>query len=164
VKEVREEMAAEISNLIKEVKNKHGLEFISNKKIENYIQLSSICEEIKKQKEKAYEELNESERIEALHAFYKTEKLEIPEFLPVRDVAEFLGVTPQMVRRYCQDGKIVAHQRFEGSGQWNIPTQQFEKDPLWMEFIKEKIKMRENNIRTTELMLEMLSEEDEKDK
>ncbi|SFE59728.1 helix-turn-helix domain-containing protein [Alteribacillus iranensis] len=159
---MNKKMATDINNLLENIDRNSP--HTSSEKVKEYMTLTYLAEEINKRKVKAYKELNESERVELIHALYESEKIDVPEFLPVSDVAEFLGVSPQMVRRYCQEEKIIAHQPVTGAGHWKIPTHQFETDPRWYDFIREKMAARNNDVQTAEMMLDILNEDDEEGK
>jgi predicted transcriptional regulator len=84
----------------------------------------------------------------------------IPEHLTVRDVALLLEVTPQMVRRYCAEGKIDARQRLEDSGNCIIPTSQFLNHPNFTKFVRKREKIKIQSSKIAEMMLEYLEEEE----
>jgi len=160
--EVNEEMAMEMMDVIK------GIDLGSVKgksrgdKIAKYVQISLISEELKQKREEIFELLNEEEKREATSVYYEIRGIDTPEYLSVRDVAEFLNVSPQMVRRYAAEGKIGATQRLDvGRTQWLIPSIQFINDPKWKTFVEDKLQVRQNNMDTAETMLKLLAEEDE---
>jgi predicted transcriptional regulator len=124
----------------------------------HYVELIRLSFELEKQKEKMYRELNEQEKEEVRNVLKQIMESVIPEHLTVRDVALLLEVTPQMVRRYCAEGKIDAHQRLEGSGKWIIPTAQFLNHPNWAKFIRKKEKVKNQSINIAKKMLEYLEE------
>ncbi|MGE7843199.1 helix-turn-helix domain-containing protein [Lysinibacillus sp. NPDC093712] len=60
----------------------------------------------------------------------------IPKKIGVSDAAKILGVSPQMIRRHCANGKLSAQQTFEGSGKWTISVdEKITTAPYWNEFI-----------------------------
>jgi S-adenosylmethionine:tRNA-ribosyltransferase-isomerase (queuine synthetase) len=125
-----------------------------------YLELVRLSLELEKQKEKMYLALNEQEKEEVQNVLSQITEPTIPEYLTVRDVALLLDVTPQMVRRYCAEGKIDAYQRLEGSGKWTIPTAQFLHHPSWPAFLRKRQKIKNQSINIAEKMLEYLGEEE----
>ncbi|QSB49351.1 helix-turn-helix domain-containing protein [Parageobacillus toebii] len=125
-----------------------------------YLELVRLSLELEKQKEKMYLALNEQEKEEVQNVLSQITEPTIPEYLTVRDVALLLDVTPQMVRRYCAEGKIDAYQRLEGSGKWTIPTAQFLHHPNWPAFLRKRQKVKNQSINIAEKMLEYLEEEE----
>ncbi|KYD32968.1 helix-turn-helix domain-containing protein [Parageobacillus toebii] len=125
-----------------------------------YLELVRLSLELEKQKEKMYLALNEQEKEEVQNVLSQITEPTIPEYLTVRDVALLLDVTPQMVRRYCAEGKIDAYQRLEGSGKWIIPTAQFLHHPNWSAFLRKRQKVKNQSINIAEKMLEYLEEEE----
>ncbi|WAH37732.1 helix-turn-helix domain-containing protein [Alicyclobacillus dauci] len=62
--------------------------------------------------------------------FDGTIDVELPEFLSTKTVSEILGITPQMVRRYCQSKEIKATRTMGLGGDWRIETKDFiQQDP-----------------------------------
>jgi hypothetical protein len=158
---VNEEMATEIAgnlyDAIKKVRVPNEEEI--SEKAKRYVTLLRMQMELEKQKEQLYLELNELEKQEATNVLKDTTTEDLPEYLPVRDVAEILEVTPQMVRRYCIDGKIDARQRIEGSGKWLIPTKQFITHPNWNKYMDKKNKIKKQSVNIANKMLQYLEED-----
>lgn len=128
-----------------------------SERVEHYVTIQRLQMELEKQKEQIYLDLNESEKQEVSDLLRKT--VEFPEHLSVRDVAEILKVTPQMVRRYCTEGKIDARQRIEGSGKWIIPTGQFITHPNWNKYVQKRSKIKEQSINIASKMMKYLDED-----
>lgn len=128
-----------------------------SERVKYFVTIQRMQMELEKQKEQIYLELNEHEKQEANDLLRKT--AEFAEYLPVRDVAEILEVTPQMVRRYCAEGKIEARQRIEGSGKWLIPTEQFIAHPNWNKYIQKKNKIKKQSVNIANKMLQYLDED-----
>ncbi|MHB1629826.1 MAG: helix-turn-helix domain-containing protein [Bacilli bacterium] len=57
------------------------------------------------------------------------DKTEEPEYLSTLEVAKFLDISPQMVRRYCQDGSIKAWRTLGDRGEWRIDMAQYRDHP-----------------------------------
>ncbi|MHB1682102.1 MAG: helix-turn-helix domain-containing protein [Bacilli bacterium] len=57
------------------------------------------------------------------------DKTEEPEYLSTLEVAKFLAISPQMVRRYCQDGSIKAWRTLGDRGEWRIDMAQYRDHP-----------------------------------
>ncbi len=151
VKGVDEEMDLILDNIDINPKEE---EKVTSIKVKRYIKLMGLAE-------KLYSELNDEEKEEAINFFKKIHSSEIPEYLSVREVAQLLEVTPQMVRRYCAEEKIKAFQRLEGSGSWLIESTQFLNHPGWPKFFKSKEKAKDNSVYVAEKMLDYLSEDEE---
>lgn len=153
-------MTLEIASIIDSIK-KIGKEPATNaEKIKTYMVIAKICEELEKQRQIILEGLDVDIREELLKSEQGPEVFEIPENLSVNHVSELLNISPQMVRCYCTEGKIEAHQNLEGGGKWKIPTVQFMNHPNWDNFIHDKKNMNKNNLRTADIMLKMLARED----
>ncbi|GEN35944.1 helix-turn-helix domain-containing protein [Aneurinibacillus danicus] len=79
-----------------------------------------------------------------------------PEFLSPGEVADLLGITPQMVRRYCKEGAIPAYRTLGNRGSWRIDTKHFfAKYPDKRDLFRERI--QEDKRRTKEV-IEALNE------
>lgn len=130
-----------------------------SEKAKRYVTILRMQMELEKQKEQIYLELNEQEKQEANNILRKS--IDYPEYLSVRDVSDILEVTPQMVRRYCADGRIEARQRIEGSGKWLIPTDQFLTHPNWSNYIQNRNKHQKQSINIASKMLQYLEEDTE---
>lgn len=152
-------MAAEIiENLVDSVNDINiPAESNTSDNVKRYITILQIQKELEKQKEKVFLELNDSEKKEADN--YLNKKVQIPSYLSVRDVAQILEVTPQMVRRYCGNGKIAARQRMEGSGKWLIPADQFITHPNWNKFMEKKNTIKKQSIKIAQKMVEYIEED-----
>jgi predicted transcriptional regulator len=125
-----------------------------------YVELVRLSLELEKHKEKIYQNLNEQDKENVQKILNKIDDPVIPQHLTVRDVALLLEVTPQMVRRYCTDGKIDARQRLEDSGKWIIPTSQFLNHPNFSKFVWKREKIKNQSSKIAEKMLEYLDEEE----
>ena len=132
-----------------------------SEKAKLYVTILRMQIELEKQKEQIYLELNEFEKQEANNILKESVTEDFPEYLPVRDVAEILGVTPQMVRRYCADGRIDARQRIEGSGKWLIPTKQFVTHPNWNKYIQRSNKIKKQSVNIAKKIVQYLEEDED---
>jgi hypothetical protein len=158
---VNEEMATElVGNLYDTISKFEVLnETDISENAKRYVAILRMQMELDKQKELIYLELDDYEKEEANNVLKKETTLDIPEFLPVRDVAQILDVTPQMVRRYCANGQIDARQRMEGSGTWFIPTEQFINHPNWTKFIQKQERQKRQSLNIADKMLRYLEED-----
>lgn len=156
---MKDEMATEIlDNLYDTIRTMNvSDEDEKSEKVKQYIAILLIQKELERLIERIYLELDEDEKEEINKFFGVT--LEYPEYLPVRDVAEILEVTPQMVRRYCADGKIIARQRLKGSGTWLIPSEQFITHPNWKKYVEKKKEFKKQSTNIAEKMLQYLDED-----
>jgi hypothetical protein len=155
VKGVKKKLAIQTGSLFKNMTDAIGKmnEKAINVNVKRYVQMIHQSIEIEKEREMLYMELSEEEKREAEHLLKDLFQSELPEFMPVSEVAQMLNVTPQMVRRYCAEGKIIAKQRLENSGQWLIPTEQFVTRPEFFKYLKDKEMNRIKSIKAAELML-----------
>ena len=131
---------------------------ITSQKAKDYVKITKLHEELEREKERLYQELNEAERKEAFEALSK--QFNIPKYLTVRDASEILGITPQMVRRHCADGKLTAHQTLEGSGKWRIDADQFMDKPNWDKFIEKRARIKKQSKNIAKKVLEYLEEDE----
>jgi excisionase family DNA binding protein len=115
-----------------------------------------LQEELEREKERLFLGLTPREKREVFRVLSK--QYNIPEFITVKDVSEFLGITPQMVRRHCSDGRIKALQTLEGSGKWRIQSEQFMDHPDWDKFLEKRGKIKKQSINIAEKMMEYLDD------
>ncbi|KAF6512414.1 hypothetical protein TGS27_0793 [Geobacillus stearothermophilus] len=108
--------------------------------------------ELEKRKKEIYSNLSDQEKQSVRHILTEMAEQTIPDDLHVRDVALLLDVTPQMVRRYCAEGKIEAYQRLGDSGKWIIPAAQFFHHPNWPSFLQMREQLKSQSIRIAEKM------------
>ncbi|WP_144462987.1 helix-turn-helix domain-containing protein [Siminovitchia fortis] len=127
----------------------------------HYVHLLHQSIEIEQENEMFYLELNNDEKNEVEHVLEDIFRTRLPEYLPVTEVAQILNVTPQMVRRYCAEGKIQAKQRSENSGKWLIPTEQFLAKPEFAKYLKQKELNRMQSMKAIDLVLQGIVEEEE---
>lgn len=166
MKGVDDSMATELLSEYEKIKKDRSElpDYVISDKALNYVDLFEYSIVIEQKKELAYSELDEEEKNIVQDLLnQKMEKYEIPKYLPVSEVAKILKVTPQMVRRYCVEGKIEAKQRLEGSGKWQIPTEQFLSKPEFIEYIKQKEINRLKSMKAAKIMLDMIGEDDLED-
>lgn len=131
---------------------------IDSERAKEFIKLMKLQEEIEREKERMYHQLNDKERQEAFSVIKK--QYSIPDYLTVREVADLLEVTPQMVRRYCSEGKLKGHQRLAGSGKWRIDTEQFINHRNWDKFLIERAKISDRSFNLAMKMLKSIEEEE----
>ncbi|MBW8349605.1 helix-turn-helix domain-containing protein [Bacillus sp. IITD106] len=132
-----------------------------SEKAKHYVDLFFQSMELDKMKDMAYMELEENEKEEVERLIIKAFESSLPAYLPVSEVSQILGVSTQMVRRYCSEGKIKAKQRLGETGQWLIPTEQFISKPEFTKYLKRKEINREKSIRAAEIILQMIDEDEE---
>ena len=65
------------------------------------------------------------------------------DYLTVRDVAELLGISPQMVRRKCNSEKIKAWRTTGDTGEWRIDINQYLDDPTYSTRLADILKRKE---------------------
>ncbi|KON66456.1 hypothetical protein AKG34_26285 [Peribacillus butanolivorans] len=130
---------------------------ISSERARDYVRAMKLHEELEREKERLYQELNEVEKKEAFTVLSK--QFNIPRHVTVREASEIIGITPQMVRRHCADGKLIAQQTLEGSGKWRIETDQLMDKPNWDKFIEKRARIKNQSIKIADQKLEYLDEE-----
>lgn len=103
------------------------------------------------------------EDIQLIHKYALPENaLEtVPEHLTVAEVAQLIEVSPQMVRRKCMTGEILAHRTLNGKGKWRIPAKQFMTHPRFEELVMKYQLLRESSEKLASNMVK-LAEKDEK--
>lgn len=167
VRGVDEEMAIEMASIYDKIRDvtRQVEQAPISEKAKQYVQLLQYSIELEKQKERVYLELEESEKEEAQHVLKEimAHELNLPRFLPVSEVAMMLNVSPQMVRRYCAEGKIVAKRRNRDARKWYIPTEQFLTMPEFVKYIQQKEVNRIKSIKAAQLMLQMIDEDEDDD-
>ena len=145
-------------NLLDNVKPRPSDEAIKSERVKEYVQLMRLHEELERKKNKLYEELKEEERKEAFEAL--STEFNLPPHVTVRDAAEIMDISPQMVRRHCAERKLAAQQTFEGSGKWRIETKQLMDQPNWERFIEKRARIKDQSIGFAGEMLNQLQEEE----
>lgn len=83
--------------------------FISSKNALDFLKVIELHSELEKEKSNIYQKLDDKEKHEVFEIIRKI--YNIPRHLTVKDVAEIMGITPQMVRRYCTGGSCPPNKR-----------------------------------------------------
>jgi len=79
-------------------------------------------------------------------------EVKVPEYIKVADAARIMGVSTQMIRKFCVEGKLKAQQSMPGSGRWKIKASELMHYPGWDDFIKRKKATREKSKALAEFM------------
>lgn len=132
-------------------------EVITSEKARQYIKLSKLIEQMEEERQEIYQHLSADEKHEVFESMQK--KYNIPEYISVREAATILDVSVQMVRRYCAEGKIKAHQRLEGSGKWQIETNQFVHHPGWDRYVEDRERVKSNSMYFANKMHSIINED-----
>lgn len=148
-----------MANLLDNVKPRPSDEAIKSERAKEYVQLMRIHEELERKKNSLYKELKEEERKEAFLAL--SQEFNLPPYVTVRDAAEIMSISPQMVRRHCAEGKLIAQQTFEGSGKWRIETKQLMDQPNWERFIEKRARIKKQSLGLADEMLNQLQDKEE---
>lgn len=127
---------------------------IASQNARDFVKVIMLQNELGNEKERLYQALSEHEKKEAFEALSK--QFNMPEYITVRDAAEILGVSPQMVRRYCADGKLHGHQTLEGSGKWRLDTEQFMGKPNWDKFMEKRARIKKQSVNIANSILDNL--------
>ena len=145
-------------NLLDNIKPRPSDEAIKNKRVKEYVQLMRIAEEVERELKRRTSELGEDEKQEAFEAL--SQEYNLPPYVTVHDAADIIGVSQQMVRRHCSEGKLHAQQTFKGSGKWRIETKQLMDQPNWERFIEKRARIKNQSIGFADEMLNQLQEEE----
>lgn len=145
-------------NLLDNVKPRPSDESIKNERVKEYVQLMRIAEEVEREIRKRASELRDDEKHEAFEAL--SQEYNIPQYVTVRDAADIIGISPQMVRRHCTEGKLVAKQTFEGSGKWRIEAKQLIDQPYWERFIEKRARIKKQSLGLADEALHNLQDEE----
>lgn len=145
-------------NLLDNVKPRPSDEMIKNKRVKEYVQLMRIAEEVEREIKRRTSELGEDEKQEAFEAL--SQEYNIPQYVTVRDAADIMGISPQMIRRHCADGRLAAQQTFEGSGKWRIEAKQLMDKPNWERFIEKRARIKTQSLGLADEVLGNLQEEE----
>ncbi|MFL0575030.1 helix-turn-helix domain-containing protein [Priestia megaterium] len=70
----------------------------------------------------------------------KDNKLNHPDYLTTQDVANILGVSTQMVRRYCNEGQFDAWRTQGNKGEWRINVEQFKTHTNYIKMVNRRTK------------------------
>lgn len=127
-----------------------------SQKSKEFIKITILHEELERERERLFQELSPIEKTEAFEAISR--QFNIPEYITVKEAAEVLGVSPQMIRRHCADGKIIGHQTLEGSGKWRIESTQFIGKPNWTKFVEKQKRLKIQSAKIAETAIEYLDD------
>lgn len=116
-----------------------------------------------KEAEKALDLEMTEEDLQLVHKYALPENASevVPEYLTVAEVGTLIGVSPQMVRRKCITGEILAHRTLNGKGKWRIPAKQFMTHPHFEELVMKYQQLRDSSEKLASDMVK-LAEKDEK--
>lgn len=121
-----------------------------------YIKLVQLQKEINRKMLSVYAQLDDDEKRISNEAIM--EMLSIPVYVNVNDAAYIIGVSAQMVRRYCAENKLNAEQTMPGSGKWKIEATQLMNYPGWISYVNERARMKEQSMNIAAFMNEKLDE------
>ncbi|MFD1030183.1 helix-turn-helix domain-containing protein [Metaplanococcus flavidus] len=145
-------------NLLDNVKPRPSDEAIKNQRVKEYVQLTRIAEEIEREIKKRSSELKDDEKLEAFEAL--SQEYNLPQYVTVRDAADIMDISPQMVRRHCADGRLSAQQTFEGSGKWRIEAKQLMDKPNWERFIEKRARIKTQSLGLADEVLKNLQDKE----
>lgn len=145
-------------DLLDNIKPRPSDEAIKNKRVKEYVQLMRIAEEVERELKRRTSELGDEEKQEAFEAL--SQEYNLPPYVTVGDAADIIGVSQQMVRRHCSEGKLHAQQTFKGSGKWRIETKQLMDQPNWERFIEKRARIKNQSIGFADEMLNQLQEDE----
>ena len=145
-------------NLLDNVRPRPSDEMIKNERVKEYVQLMRIAEEVEREIKKRASELKDDEKQEAFEAL--SQEYNLPQYMTVRDAADIMDISPQMVRRHCSEGKLAAQQTFEGSGKWRIEAKQLMDQPNWERFIEKRARIKTQSLGLADEVLKNLQDEE----
>ncbi|RNF38879.1 helix-turn-helix domain-containing protein [Planococcus salinus] len=145
-------------NLLDNVKPRPSDESIKNERVKEYVQLMRIAEEVEREIKKRARELQDDEKQEAFEAL--SLEYNLPPYVTVRDAADIMGISPQMVRRHCAEGKLAAQQTFEGSGKWRIEAKQLMSQPNWDRFIEKRARIKTQSLGLADEVIQSFQDEE----
>lgn len=145
-------------NLLDNVRPRPSDEAIKNERVKEYIQLMRIAEEVEREIKKRASEMRDDEKREAFAAL--SQEYNLPRYVTVRDAADIMNISPQMVRRHCADARLSAQQTFEGSGKWRIEAKQLMDQPNWERYIEKRARIKTQSLGLANEVLNSLSDEE----
>ncbi|OAS87839.1 MULTISPECIES: hypothetical protein [Metabacillus] len=74
----------------------------------------------------------------------------IPDYLSTMDVSWLLSISPQMVRKYCQEGVINAWRTMGDRGEWRVEVNQYKNHPKFDELLVRLREHKQKNRQTLE--------------
>lgn len=124
---------------------------IHSENAKTFVKIMKLHEELERERTRIFSELTKEEKEEAFAVIKKT--FSIPEYVTVKDAAEIVGVSAQMIRKYCSEEKFKSKQSMPGSGKWRIETSQLMDYPGWNEFVGKRIRIKNQSLKIADYMV-----------
>lgn len=125
---------------------------------ENYLKLLLLTEDVEKEATELSERLTDDDKKDVFKALRK--RYNLPDHLTVHEAAEILGISPQLVRRYCEEGRLTGEPLLAGSGKWRIQTYQLVGGLHWREFLLKCKRLKAQSIKLANKMVELIDDLD----
>ncbi|WP_373895373.1 helix-turn-helix domain-containing protein [Virgibacillus sp. CBA3643] len=146
-----------MSKILDEIKlNPSEEQNVTTEKARDLVKLILLQDHINQDIKRIFKDLDEADK-QNLSEVIK-EKFNIPDYVTVKDAAEIIGVTVQMVRKYCTENKLDAKQNMPGSGKWMIETTQLMEYPGWNKYMEKRANMRNQSLKLASFMNENLDD------
>ena len=144
-------------------------EKIKSEKAKKLARLRNLERQTRKEIEKIKSELSQEEvqMVEDTFSEEDTQIDDVPEYLSVSEVAAITGLSPQIIRRHCSNGKFQGYQPSGPNGIWYVKSDTFRKSPEfdWNEFISKRNEMFARSKKVANISLELQDEDlEEKEK
>lgn len=123
---------------------------VNTKKAKDLIKLTMLQEQISQKIKHIYEELDEEDKYNSSQVI--KQRFNIPDYVTVKDAAEIIGVTVQMIRKYCVENKLTAQQTMPGSGKWRIETTQLMNYPGWNNYLEKRSSIKNQSLNLARFM------------
>lgn len=146
-----------LTAIIKDVKlNPEEEEKARSEKAIEYIKLIRLKEEVSQRINDVYKQLGEKEK--NITDKIIMDMFSIPKYVNVKDAANIIDVSEQMIRRYCSENKLKAEQTMSGSGKWRIETTQLMNYAGWNNFLNKRAKMKKQSKNIAKFMNDNIDE------
>ncbi|MGM8216809.1 hypothetical protein ACLIA0_14830 [Bacillaceae bacterium W0354] len=112
---------------------------ISGEKARRFARIRNLEKQLQREKALLMKDLSEEE-VNLVEEILNDNIIDdVPKYMSVAEVALITGLSPQMVRRNCANGKYEAFQPSGSNGIWFIKSDTFRKDSrMWKEFIQRR--------------------------
>ena len=132
---------------------------LSNEKARSYAQLLDLERQLRQVKNQLENELSKEE-VNMVEDIVNEENFDdVPKYLSVAEVAMITGLSPQMIRRNCANGKYDAYQPSGTNGVWLINSNTFRRDPkTWKEFVETRNELFKKTIEVAKNAIKLQDE------
>ncbi|MGY0691926.1 hypothetical protein ACW2QC_03935 [Virgibacillus sp. FSP13] len=127
---------------------------ITSEQVKTYIKMAILEQKIQKDKNELSKTLTKKEK-QSIDAYFN-----VPKYLTVREVSNLTGLSQQIIRRHCANGKYKGYQASGQNGTWHVESEQFTNLPNWIEFIAKRAEEFEQTKTAARLAQKLLEESD----